>query len=175
MDDPYQVQHNFKVSIRLQDNTKAIKQINSDVFVGVSPRKTMTKFYTIRQHDLEFYNFLSWKMTINSSRVLVYAKLNIPEGYGNIIETDAFWLYVIRCRRWSWVSLVEQKLLTLPEHLSLPPVLSGFRVTRSLVLYVCFVDRCLSFCTFSFGHCVVCSSSVYEFWLPLWYLQTLRK
>jgi len=35
-----------------------------------------------------------------------------------------------------------------PEHLSLPPVFSGVRVSRSLVLYVCFVDRCLSFCTF---------------------------
>jgi hypothetical protein len=56
------------------------------------------------------------------------------------------------------LSLVEQELLTIPEHLSSPPVLSGVRVTRSLVLYVCFVDRCLSFCTFSFGHCVVCSS-----------------
>ena len=52
-------------------------------------------------------------------------------------------------------------------------VFSGVRVTRSLVLYVCFVDRCLSFCTFSFGHCVVCSSSIYGFWLPLWCLQTL--
>ena len=30
----------------------------------------------------------------------------------------------------------------------------------------------VSFCTFSFGHCVVCSS-IYGFWLPLWYLQTL--
>ena len=39
------------------------------------------------------------------------------------------------------------------------------RVNRSLVLCVCFVDRCLSFCTFSFGHCVVCSSSTYGFWL----------
>ena len=38
---------------------------------------------------------------------------------------------------------------------------NGVRVTRSLVLYVCFVDRCFSFCTFSFGHCVVCSSSIY--------------
>ena len=52
-----------------------------------------------------------------------------------------------------------------------PPPISGVCVTRSLVLYVCFVDRCLSFCTFSFGHCVVCSS-IYGFWLPLWYLQT---
>jgi len=46
------------------------------------------------------------------------------------------------------VSLVEQELLTLPEHLTPPPVFSEVRVTRSLVLYVCFVDRCLSFCTF---------------------------
>ena len=27
-------------------------------------------------------------------------------------------------------------------------------------------------CPFSFGHCVVCPSSIYGFWLPLWYLQT---
>ena len=30
------------------------------------------------------------------------------------------------------------------------PVFSGVRVTRTLVLCVCFVDRCLSFCTFFF-------------------------
>ncbi len=71
------------------------------------------------------------------------------------------------------VSLVERELLTLPEQLSSPPVYSGVRVTRSLVLYVCFVGRCLSFWTFNFGHCVVCSSSIYGLWLPLWYLQTL--
>ena len=44
---------------------------------------------------------------------------------------------------------------------------------QSLVLYVGFVDRCSSFCTFSFGHRVTYSSSIYGFWLPLWYLQTL--
>jgi hypothetical protein len=71
------------------------------------------------------------------------------------------------------VPLVEKELLTLPEHLSSPPVFSGVSVTPSLVVCVCFVDRCLSFCTFSFGHCVLCSSSKYEFWLPLWYFQNL--
>ena len=71
------------------------------------------------------------------------------------------------------VPLVEQELPTLLEHLSSPPDFSGVRVTRSLVLCVCFVDRCFSFCPFSFDHCVVCSSSIYGFWLPLWYLQTL--
>ena len=73
------------------------------------------------------------------------------------------------------MSLVEQELPTLPEHLRSPPVFIGVRVTRSLVLYVCFVNRCLCFCTFSFGHCFVCSSSIYGFWLHLWYLQTLLK
>jgi hypothetical protein len=34
--------------------------------------------------------------------------------------------------------LLEQELFTLPEHPSSPPVFSGIRVTRSLVLYVCF-------------------------------------
>ena len=68
------------------------------------------------------------------------------------------------------VSLVEQELLTFPEHMSSPPVFSGVHVTRSLVLYVCFVGRCLSFCTVSFCYCVVCFSSIYGFWLPLWHL-----
>ena len=44
---------------------------------------------------------------------------------------------------------------------------------RSFVVCVCFVDHCLPFCHFSCGHCVVCHS-IYGFWLPLWYLQTLR-
>jgi hypothetical protein len=43
------------------------------------------------------------------------------------------------------------------------PVFSWVRIARSFVLCVCFVDRCLSFCPFSFDHCVVCSSSNYGF------------
>ena len=57
------------------------------------------------------------------------------------------------------VQLVDQELLTLPEHLSPSRAFSGVRVTPSLLLCVCFVDRCLSFCPSSFGHCVVYSSS----------------
>ena len=71
------------------------------------------------------------------------------------------------------VPLVKQELPIPPEHLSSPLDFSGVRITRSLVLSVCFVDNSLSFCTFSFGHFVVCPS-IYGFWLPLWYLQTLR-
>ena len=48
------------------------------------------------------------------------------------------------------VLLVEHELLNVPEDLSSPPIFSGVRVTRSLVLYICFIDRCLSFSTFFF-------------------------
>ena len=49
---------------------------------------------------------------------------------------------------------MEWELLTLPEHMNASRVFGGVRVVRSLVL--CVVDRCLSFCYFSFGHCIVC-------------------
>ena len=78
--------------------------------------------------------------------------------------------HTFRSRLTRWVPLMEQELLILPKHLRSPPVFSGVCVTRSIVFCVCFIDRCLSFCTFSWGHCIVCSSSIYRFWLPLWYL-----
>ena len=55
----------------------------------------------------------------------------------------------------------------------IPPGFDWIRVNRSLVFCVCLLYRCLWFCPFSVGHCVVCSSSIHGFWLPLWYLQTL--
>jgi hypothetical protein len=52
------------------------------------------------------------------------------------------------------------------------PVFSGVRVARSLVFCVMFYRSLFApFCAFSFGHCVVCPS-IYDFWLPIWYLQT---
>jgi hypothetical protein len=66
------------------------------------------------------------------------------------------------------VPLVGKELLTLPQHLSSPPVFSEVSVTWYLVLCVCFVNRC-----FPFDHFVVCSSSINGFWLSFWYLQTL--
>ena len=73
------------------------------------------------------------------------------------------------------VPLVEQELLTLMEHLISSQVFSGVRVTQSLIVCIYFVDRCLSFSPFTFSHCVVCSSSIYGFWLSLSYIQTLLK
>jgi hypothetical protein len=52
--------------------------------------------------------------------------------------------FVIRLTR--RIPLVKQEQLTFLEHPSSVPVFSGACVTRSLVLCVCFVDHCLSFC-----------------------------
>ena len=61
--------------------------------------------------------------------------------------------------------LVEQELLTLPEHTNSSPICCGVRVTRSVVLSVCCVDRCLSF---FFSQLCCLFSSIYGFWLPLY-------
>jgi hypothetical protein len=94
-----------------------------------------------------------------------------PRGNHNPSRSWLITGFVTRLTR--RVSLVEQELLTLPEHLSSPPVFSGVCVSRYLVLCACFVDRCLSFCPFYFGPCVVCRPSIYEFLLPLVYLQNI--
>ena len=53
---------------------------------------------------------------------------------------------------------VEQQLLTLPEHLSSPTVLSGIRDAQPLVVCVVFW-RLLFICIFvSFDHCIACLS-----------------
>ena len=50
------------------------------------------------------------------------------------------------------VSLVEQKLLTLSEHMGSPPIFSGVRVARSLVFFVVFCRSLFAFLSFSLGH-----------------------
>ena len=88
------------------------------------------------------------------------------------VETCTCGLFISRLDRFYLCFCSSYSTTCRNMHLLTRPVFSGVRVTQCLVLSVCFVDRGLSFCSFSFGHCVVCSSSIYIFWLPLWYLQT---
>ena len=46
-------------------------------------------------------------------------------------------------------------------------------ISWSLCCLLFFYLRILITPLVSFSHCVVCYSSIYGFWLPLWYLQTL--
>ena len=108
-------------------------------------------FYYIAVSTIDIEHVLFWIFCMRY-KIFCLSCIDCPSSF----QTYAF--------RFPLCYLVEQEMLTLPEHLSSPLVFfSGVRVTRSLVLYVCFVDRCLSFCPFSFGHCVVCPSSIYGF------------
>ena len=103
-----------------------------------------TGFHFLRFNLNRFYCILCSKLFFFRVWYLDrFLWINVPSNY---ICWEIFRLitgFVARLTR--WVTLVEQKLLTLPEHLSSPPVFSGVHVTRSLVLCVCFVDRCLYF------------------------------
>ena len=51
------------------------------------------------------------------------------------------------------------------------PGFKGVRVAQSFVFCVmCCILLCCSF----FGNCIICPSSIYGFWLPLRYLQTIH-
>ena len=65
------------------------------------------------------------------------------------------------------MSLVEQELPSLPEYLNSSPVVSGVRVTRSLVLCVCMFCRSLSVLRFT--------DSDYIFGIFKLFLKSLQK
>jgi len=131
-------------------------------------------FIWVWSHFLDNLKSLGYKMTFHTTDILhKYDHGYVPLVVNTSLSFPHSWLitrFVTRLTR--QVPLLEQELLALQEHLSSPPVFSGVRVTRYLALCVCYVDRCLSIYTFSFGHCVVCSS-IYGFYIPFWYLQTL--
>ena len=145
------------------------------------------------------YNTVKQNITIWSYIILIKLKSSLQ--FKSFTVATMTWLTVAKypCHKWpryvpfvviiprslphSWlfngfvtrvmrrVSLVEQELHTFQEHLNSLPVFSGVRVIRSLVLCVIF---CRSlFVLFSFRHCIVCPSSIYGFWLPVWYLQAI--
>jgi hypothetical protein len=71
------------------------------------------------------------------------------------------------CGTWKVVFLLSITL-TLHDVIKTDIVMNFFNCNLNFWFF-----GCLFFCPFSFGHCVVCSSSIYGLWLPLWYPQTL--
>ena len=109
-------------------------------FLSVKLTSSLRKSYG-RHHDLvDRYGISVSQMTMD----MLHLSQTLPSPF-LIHDITRF---VTRLTRRA--PLMEQELFTFPEHLSSPPILSGVRVTRSLALCICFVYRCLSFCTFFF-------------------------
>jgi hypothetical protein len=67
-----------------------------------------------------------------------------------------------------WVQLVEQELLTLPEHMLSTRFLGDFfwggvRVVQSLIFCEVPCRSLFVFLSFSIGNCIVCTSAIYGF------------
>jgi hypothetical protein len=105
--------------------------------------------YSYSQVELDTTRYKYLTLDIYNLIVVLPVLINFPKGHsekihGVIIMTDR-------------IKADERRKNCLPFRSS-PPGFSEVRVTRSLVVCIYFVDR---FCPFSFGHCVVCSSSIY--------------
>ena len=92
--------------------------------------------YAKISYELILQKIFTESILITIIECLLFQKRNIITGFGT---------RVTQC-----VPLVGHELLILQGHLISPPVVSGVHVTRSMVLYLCFIDLCLSFWTLCF-------------------------
>ena len=76
---------------------------------------------------------------------------------GRFIIHDFTW-FVIRVKR--RVPVVEKELHIFPEHLTSSSFFIALCVAGSLVFRVIFCLSVLDSCPFSFGHCIVCPTSI---------------
>jgi len=116
-------------------------------------------FFTVHRNISKIHDF----------RVCIIWKLNI---FAILKKTKfhTFWFFphswlitVFVTRVTRRVPFVDQQLFTLPEHMSLSPVVSGVRVTWPLVLCVMFCRSLFVLLSFFSGHCVVSPSPIDEF------------
>ena len=109
--------------------------------------------------NLYIYRLYCWYIDLNiyiAATTLIAQRIWCKLDYTcNECERCVLIFAVFRYLLIVFISLILKKgilqiheLLTLPEHPSSPPPFSEDRVTRSFVLYVYFVDRCLSVCAF---------------------------
>ena len=83
----------------------------------------------------------------------------------NLVLSSLMTYYRVCDKSSTTVSLLEQELLTIPEHPSSPPVFSEVRVAQSLVF-------CRSLFVFCSSSCSYCTVFPLLYWLPICYLQT---
>jgi hypothetical protein len=136
-----------------------------------SPKLFFSVDLLMEWHKLQNLPSQMISLSIRFKFCSVILKLSI----GNLSNDPNFFLILGDCiftgfvtRLTRRVPLVEKELSTLPEHPRSPPVFGGVRVARSLVLFVCFGDRCLSFFFWP-----SCCPVVLRFTDSDWHLRTL--
>ena len=116
---------------------------------------TINIYFYSRRLILWFISQLSLSDHVSKLLVLLVANNEWPEFTSPCFPHS--WLVIGFVRRVNTMGATRGVGTTYPSRAhEFTPVFSGVRV-----------------CPFSFGHCIVCPSSIYGFWLPIWYLQIL--
>ena len=104
------------------------------------------------------------KKLFNMAKI-IHVDWQLWEAYGKYFRScfHSWLITVFVARVTRWVPYVEQELITLPEHTSSLPDISGVYVAQSLVLCVMFCKSLFFLLYFYFGHCIVCPS-IYDCW-----------
>jgi len=87
--------------------------------------------------------YLSWSFTVASMTYLIVAEYLCQKWPWKCSVFRNHNSFIIHS--WLITGFVKRVALWLPKHLRSPPVLSGLRVAQSLIFFVVFGDRCLSF------------------------------
>jgi hypothetical protein len=90
------------------------------------------------------------------------------ELFGHVVN---LFVLIFQSIAYQWVSHLEQELITIKEQPFSPPGFNKVRIARSLVCYVQ-VARSLVCCVMFYTLLFFWPFSIYDFWLPLWCLQT---
>ena len=117
-------------------------------------------------HSIIIYIFITYSVHrkntgVSGGKVLVMYSGRLIYGYIPLVVSTSrsfphSWIITI------FVTRVTRRVPLEGQELLSSLVLVGFVFLVLSFSVYCFVDCCLSFCTFSFGHCAVCPSLTYE-------------
>jgi len=120
-----------------------------------------------RKYNL-LLNFIKVNVFISCSSSFSYMGLSWLRSYDSLSPLKL-------CVGISLMHVHLIKLLVIKFVSNLPPLVFML-LNLNLVFCVVYCRSLFVFCPFSFGHCTCCLPfSIYDFWLPSWYLQTFLK
>jgi hypothetical protein len=108
------------------------------------------------------YDFVQERHSVHLSSYLFCMEFMFYFRYLYFLTGVHHDFYITWCSEMRRVSIVEQELLTLPEHQSSPPVFCGVLVARSFVFCLVLYREVFGLLSF-FGHCIVCPT-ICGFW-----------
>jgi hypothetical protein len=130
------------------------------------PKRLSESVYRRRTDNIDVCRFVLFLLAIVLSVLLQYTDSDYPFGIFKLWPLCCLFFTMVKvCRyqRGYQNPYIEEEQTT---------QWSKFEDTKEVIFFNIQI-LIIPLVSSNFDHCVVCSSSIHEFWLPLWYLQTL--